>query len=300
MRLYLIPLLTYSAFAAPGFGAKLPSIPLWEKGAPDEKGNLGPEGDTSTAKDNRVSGKPVMRLGNVSAPDLTMYMAPKEKNTGAAVVVFPGGGYNILAMDLEGTEICEWLNSLGINAALVKYRVPARPNLPRYAAPLQDAQRAMSIVRKRAKDWGIDSTRIGVLGFSAGAHLAAALSNNYEKPTYEVPNGEKVSMRPDFCVLVYPAYLTMKDQGDRISPELNVTARTPPTFLVQTEDDGVRVENSLYYYLALKNAKVPAEMHIYSSGGHGYGLRPSRSPVASWPHRAEEWFRSLGLLKADK
>ena len=194
------------------------------------------------------------------------------------MLVFPGGGYNILALDLEGTEICEWLNTLGVTAVLVKYRVPARAGQPRYAAPLQDAQRAIGMVRQRAGELGLDVKRIGVLGFSAGGHLAAAASTNFGSRTYDaVDAADTVSCRPDFTVLIYPAYLTVKEQGDKVAPELKVTGDTPPTFLVQTEDDGVRVETSLFYYAALRNAKVPAEMHLYPTGGHGYGLRPRKS-----------------------
>jgi acetyl esterase/lipase len=242
----------------------------------------------------------VIRLGNVSTPTLSIYRPAKEKDTGAAVVVLPGGGYNILAMDLEGVEVCEWLNSIGVTGVLVKYRVPARQGRPRGTAPLEDAQRAVGIVRSRAKELGIRPDRIGVLGFSAGAHLAAYLSTNHEKRAYEaVDERDQVSCRPDFTLLIYPAYLTVRDENDRISPELKIAADTPPTFLVQTEDDGVRVENSIFYYAALRKAKVAAEMHLYPTGGHGYGLRRTDKAVTTWPLRAEEWLRSLGVLARD-
>jgi acetyl esterase/lipase len=289
--------IAHTSLAATLFAADA-AIPLWPGAAPGEKGGLPPERDTTKPTDNLVGGRALIRLGNVSMPTLTVYRAPKDKASGAAVLVFPGGGYNILAMDLEGTEICEWLNSLGVTAVLVKYRVPARPGGPRWAAPLQDAQRAIAMVRQRAGELGIDSKRIGVLGFSAGGHLAAAASTNFETRTYEsVDAADAVSSRPDFTVLIYPAYLTVKDEGDKVSPELKVSKETPPTFLAQTEDDGVRVETSLFYYAALRNARVPAEMHLYPSGGHGYGLRPSDKLVTTWPKRAEEWMRSLGVLK---
>jgi acetyl esterase/lipase len=274
-------------------------IPLWPEGAPGEKGDIGPEADTTKPDGPLVAGKRVIRLGNVSSPTLTVYRPPKEKSTGAAVVVFPGGGYSILAMDLEGTEICEWLNSIGVTGVLVKYRVPARKEMPRHAAPLQDAQRAVGLVRHRAAGWGIDPKRIGVLGFSAGGHLAAAASNNFDKRTYEPRDeADSASCRPDFSVLIYPAYLTVRDEGDRLAPEVTVTANTPPTILIQAGDDGVRVENSLFYYLALKNVKVPAEMHLYPTGGHGYGLRRSDRLVTTWPARVEDWMRATGLLRA--
>jgi acetyl esterase/lipase len=285
------------AFACVALAAQPPDpIRLWPSGAPGGKGNIGEEHDATTAKDRAVAGRPVFRLTNITDPTVAVYRPLKEKNTGAAVLVFPGGGYRILAMDLEGTEICEWLNSIGVTGVLVKYRVPPRENTPRWEAPLQDAQRAVSVVRSRAVEWGIDPHRIGVLGFSAGGHLAAAASNNCEKRTYDPQDAaDNTSCRPDFSILIYPAYLAGTD--DKISPELNVTAATPQAFLVQAEDDTVRVENAIAYFLALKNAKVPAEMHLYPSGGHGYGLRRAGLMVTTWPARAEEWMRAQGLLR---
>ena len=269
---------------------------LWPGTPPGDKGGLGPEKDTTKPTDGLVAGKPVIRLGLVSSPTLTMYRAPAGSNSGATVVVFPGGGYNILAMDLEGTEVCQWLNSLGVNCALVKYRVPVRAGLPRYGPPLQDAQRAVGMVRYRAGEWGLDPKRIGVLGFSAGGHLVAALSTNFDTRTYPaVDDADKVSCRPDFTLLIYPAYLTAKsDHGPTLAPELNVTANTPPSFLIQAEDDAVGVENTLVYYAALRTAKVPAEAHLYPIGGHGYGLRSTEKPITGWPRLAEPWLRSLG------
>jgi acetyl esterase/lipase len=217
------------------------------------------------------------------------------------VLVCPGGGYNILALDLEGSEVCDWLNSIGVTGVLLKYRVPARKGRERYAAPLEDVQRALGMVRHRAGEWGIDPRRIGVMGFSAGGHLSAAASNNYEKRVYDpVDAVDEVSCRPDFAMLIYPAYLAQPKENYKISPELPITANTPPTFLAQTQDDGIPVENSLYYYLALKAAKVKAEIHLYPTGGHGYGLRPSTNAVCTWPQRAEDWMRHLGVLEKAK
>ncbi len=272
-------------------------IPLWPSAAPGEAGDLGPEKDTTGPKDGLVEGKEVIRLGNVSKPTITVYPAPSETATGAAVVVCPGGGYHILAMDLEGTEVADWLNSIGVTAVLLKYRVPTRKERPRYEAPLQDAQRALGLVRTRAQEWHIDPHRVGIMGFSAGAHLSAVASCAFEKRAYEpVDAADQASCGPDFTMLIYPAYLTLEKEGDKIAPELTITSNTPPTFLVQTEDDGIRVENSLFYYRALKHAKVPAELHLYPSGGHGYGLRPSKHTVTTWPQRAEQWMRGLGVL----
>jgi acetyl esterase/lipase len=273
----LLAVFTVAAAEAP--------IPLWPDGPPGPKFAPGPEHDTTTAKENLVAGKSVIRLGNVTEPSLTLYPASKSNDIRPAVLVFPGGGYSILAMDLEGTEICAWLNSIGIDAVLVKYRVPQPPGAPRYAAPLQDAQRAMEMVRQHAAQWHLDSKRIGVLGFSAGGHLAALLSN-------------QPASRPDFVVLIYPAYLAYSghraadEEGKILAPEFHVSAQTPPTFLVQTEDDPVHVENSLVYFRALKDAKVPAEMHLFSTGGHGYGMRPTAKTVTSWPKLAEVWLKA--------
>lgn len=270
---------------------------IWPKGAPGEKGDIGVEADTTKPDGPLVAGRRVIRLGNVSEPTITVYPAPKNRNSGAAVIVFPGGGYNILAMDLEGTEVCEWLNSIGITGVLLKYRVPARKGGPRWAAPLQDAQRAVGLVRSRATELQIDPKKIGVLGFSAGAHLAALTSNQYEHRSYDaVDAADQVSSRPDFAFVLYPGYLAVKEQGDKLAEELPVTANTPPTFLIQAEDDGVRVENSIVYYMALKNAKVPAEMHLFAKGGHGYGLRPLHLPISGWPTLATVWMRALGVL----
>ena len=250
-----------------------------------------------TPSTNQVAGRPFMQLGNVADPSITVYRPPKEKSNGATVLVFPGGSYRILAIDIEGSEVCEWLNSLGVTAVLLRYRVPARTGRPRHAAALEDAQRAISYVRSHAEEWRVDPKRIGVLGFSAGGHLAAAASTNFSTRTYtEVDAADRASCRPDFAILIYPAFLTPPGQTGQLTPEITVNAGTPPTFIVQTEDDPVRVENSLFYYLALKNAKVPAEMHLFAAGGHGYGMRPISSTVSTWPHRAEEWLRSMQLL----
>ncbi len=272
-------------------------IALWPGVPPGDKGGLPPEADVTKPTDNVVSGKPVIRLGNVSNPTITVFPAPAEKATGAAVMVCPGGGYHILAMDLEGTEVCEWLNSIGVTAVLLKYRVPAREGLPKHAPALQDAQRAMGIIRQRAGEWGLDPARVGCLGFSAGGHLCAALSASIAVRTYEaIDDADKQSCRPDFMALIYAAYLTQKDKGDEVSPDTAVSKLTPPTFLAMTEDDPVRAETALFYYLALKNAKVPAELHLYPMGGHGYGLRRTPFNISTWPKRAEEWLRALGAL----
>jgi acetyl esterase/lipase len=262
--------------------AELQTIPL--QPAASSTFNPGPEHDATTAKDGEPGGKRVIRLTNVTDPTLTFYPAPAA-NSGGVVIVFPGGGYSILAYDLEGTEICDWLNSIGLNAALVKYRVPEAPNVPRYEAPLADAKHALAIVRAHSTEWHIDPHRVGVIGFSAGGHLAALLSNS--------------DPSPDFTLLIYPAYLTLKTDLTVLAPEFTVTPQTPPTFIVQTEDDPVHVENSLIYFAALKKEKVPAEMHLFATGGHGYGLRRTAQPVTRWPELAESWLRVRGLLTSE-
>ena len=273
-------------------------LSLWPHGAPGAQQNLGPEVDTTTAKDNLIAGQPLIRLGNVSTPTLTVY-APKEKNTGAAVVVFPGGGYHILAIDLEGTEVCDWINSVGITCVLVKYRVPDSGPYPKSSAALQDAQRALGIVRAHAVEWHIDPKRIGVLGFSAGAHLAAALSTHFDQRLYDPIDGaDQVSCRPDFAVIVYPGYLALAEQNFAPNSEIPITSATPPSFIVQAEDDPVHVENSTVYFLALKNAQVSAEMHVYANGGHGYGRRRTELPVTAWPKLVETWLQTIQVVQA--
>ena len=273
-----------------------PTINIWPGAAPGAPTNLPHEGDTTTPKDNLIAGKLLIRLGNVSVPTLTLYK-PTGHNTGAAVVVFPGGGYKILAMDLEGTEVCDWLNSVGVTCLLLKYRVPDTGPYPKSPAALQDAQRAMGLARQHAKQWGIDANRIGVLGFSAGGHLAAANSTHYDKRLYDpVDAADSLSCRPDFAVVIYPGYLALADKNFAPNPDIVPTADTPPTFIVQAEDDPVHVENALVYFQQLKNTKVPAELHIYAQGGHGYGLRRTALPVTTWPQGVETWMRTIKVL----
>jgi acetyl esterase/lipase len=276
------------------------TVNLWPGQAPGEKAGLGEEKDMTKPTDNKIDGKPVIRLGNVSNPSLTFYEAPPRKNTGTTILVCPGGAYRILALDLEGTEVCEWLNSIGVNAALLKYRVPMREGLEKYTAALQDAQRAMGYLRAHASDLAIDSDRIGVLGFSAGGHLAATLCSTNTRSYERLDNSDALDPKPNFAVLIYPAYLTLKDKNDVVAPETAVTTNTPPMFIAMTEDDPVRVETALFYTLALKQAKVPVELHIYPKGGHGYGLRRTQNPVTTWPDRVKDWMGSRGLLEREK
>jgi acetyl esterase/lipase len=274
------------------------TLPLWPGDDPGAPANLPPEIDTTTPQQPLIAGRPLIRLGNVAHPTLTVY-APQADNTGAAVVVFPGGGYQILAIDLEGTEVCDWLNSIGVTCILVKYRVPNTGPYPKSSAALQDAQRALGLVREHATEWHIDPHRIGVLGFSAGAHLSAALSTHFGQRLYDpIDAADKLSCRPDFAVIVYPGYLALAEQGMVPNPEIHPTADTPPSFVVQAEDDTVHVENAIVYFMALKNAKVPAELHIYAQGGHGYGLRRTALPVTTWPQSVEVWLHTIHVLPA--
>ena len=276
------------------------TIPVWPGIAPGAPANPPAEADMTTAKDNLIAGMPLVHLGNVSTPTLTLYAAKgNATGLGPAVVVVPGGGYNILAIDLEGTEVCDWLNAAGINCVLLKYRVPLTGPYPKSPAALEDAQRAMGLVRMHATEWGIDPKRVGVLGFSAGGHLAAAISTHFEQRLYDpIDAADKLSCRPDFAVVVYPGYLALADKNFAANPDINPTADTPPTFIVQAEDDPVHVENALVYFLALKNAKVPAELHVYAQGGHGYGLRRTALPVTTWPQGVETWLHTIGVLPA--
>jgi acetyl esterase/lipase len=275
------------------------TLPVWPGAAPGAQANPSAEADTTTAKDNLIAGRPLVRLGNVSVPTLTLYPAKGNSGAGPTVVVFPGGGYNILAIDLEGTEVCDWLNAAGINCVLLKYRVPNTGPYPKSAAALQDAQRALGLVREHATEWGIDPRRVGVLGFSAGAHLAAALSTHFDQRLYDpIDAADKLSCRPDFAVIVYPGYLALADKNFAANPDINPTANTPPTFIVQAEDDPVHVENAVVYFMALKNAKVPAELHIYAQGGHGYGLRRTELPVTTWTQSVETWLHTIKVLPA--
>jgi acetyl esterase/lipase len=260
-------------------------------------------GDVPSGEEKLTGNKGSRNLTNVSKPTITVYRPAKEKDTGVAVLIAPGGGYNVLAWDHEGEDVAGWLNGLGITGVLLKYRVPLPQGASRTEpsfAPHQDAQRAMSLVRSKAKEWGIDEKRIGMLGFSAGGHLTAMTSTNFDRRGYEpVDDADKVSCRPDFAVAVYPGGVANRE-GTALSPAIRVTKETPPTFLVHAGDDRVSAENSVLLYLALRKAGVPAELHVYAVGGHGYGLRPSKNPVSGWPQRCAEWLRDRKILAAEE
>jgi acetyl esterase/lipase len=273
-------------------------VAIWPGTVPDAKPMAGPEVAHTVTK-TLVGGKPWVLVDEVAQPTMTVY-SPTGTNTGVAILVFPGGGYNELAIDLEGTEICDWLTSRGITAVLLKYRVPTRSPAAYGESPqaLEDAQRTLGLVRFHAAEWKIDPHKIGVIGFSAGGHLVAAMSTHFEKRSYTaVDAADQESCRPDFAIACYPGHLWDFDDDLNLNPNVPVTRNTPPTFLLQAEDDHVDgVEQSLVYYLGLKKAGVPVEMHLYAQGGHGFGLRRTKLPVTQWPSLVETWLVTIGML----
>ena len=289
-------------------GPSRPTITLWPGTPPDAIPSSAPEADTSTSSSDKIAGRPVVRLGHVAIPTLTVYQPPSNPS-GTTVIVFPGGGYGILAIDLEGTEVCQWLNSQNITCLVLKYRVPDTGPYPKSNAALEDAQRALALVRTHAADLHIDPHRLGVLGFSAGGHLAAALSTHFGQRLYrDLDTNDKASSRPDFAVIIYPGYLspTVPQPNEEpaivfgTNPDLHPTRDTPPTFLLQAEDDPVHVENATTWFLQLKAAHVPAELHVYAEGGHGYGLRSTTLPVTHWATLVETWLHTINMLPPAK
>lgn len=281
-------------------------INLWPATPPGPAANAeGAERDLTLAGDKLIAGRSIIKLGHVSTPQAQVYLPPEEKANGGAVLVCPGGGFSILAWDLEGTEAAEWLNSLGFAAVVVKYRVPTRGHgdslndagtVPMKAVgPVMDAQRAMSLTRARAAEWGLDAGRIGIMGFSAGgetAGIAAILGGQrlYEK----VDPADEHSCAPNFGLLIYPGGFYDK-AGGGLKPYLKVSKGTPPMFFVMAQDDHVNPLNCTVLYTELTKNKVPAELHLFARGGHGYGLRPTFMPVTHWPNRAAKWLRDTGF-----
>jgi acetyl esterase/lipase len=266
-------------------------IPIWPGAAPDPVVYDGPEYSQKVEREDAlVAGKPWLSDERVSVPTMTVY-PPTAKNTGAAVVVFPGGGYQILAIDLEGTEVCDWLTSKGITCVLLKYRVPGSEKLPKSGAypqssqALDDAQRTISLTRLHAAEWHIDPRKIGVIGFSAGGHLVAATSVHFEKRVYP---------RVDAT-----GHLSVGENSFALQQDVksHLSKQVPPTFILQNEDDEVDgVEQALSYYAGLKEAGVPVEMHLYAQGGHAFGLRRTNLPVTAWPELVDKWMVTIGIL----
>jgi len=290
-------------------------ISIWPTSAPDAQAT-GAE-RTTIQTQHLVAGKPWTAVENVSEPTITVY-SPSGANTGVAVIVLPGGGYQELAIDLEGTEVCEWLNTQGITGILLKYRVPHSgpywdPQLKHEVEPqaplaLEDAQRALGLIRSRAAEFQIDPHKIGVLGFSAGGHLAAAISTHFEKRLYAaIDSADQESCRPDFAVSIYPGHLWGWTPGKNPNFDLNpdianhITRQTPPVFLVQAENDNVdNVNDSLVYYIALKKAGVPVEMHLYAEGRHAFGLRHTAFPITDWPETMKIWLETIRMIPSKK
>jgi acetyl esterase/lipase len=264
-------------------------IKLWPGKAPGETKEIGPEKYQAQKSPNDVK-----RLTNVSEPTISIYAPSKDKANGCTVIVAPGGGYSILAIEHEGTQTCEWLQSLGVTAVLLKYRVPQRNmQKPSNLAAIQDGQRAVSLTRSMAQELGIDPNRIGMLGFSAGGNLTAWMCGGAKKLYDSVDDVDKTSSRPNFAILIYPGGLI--DREGHLKTEFHLTKETPPTFLVHATNDSS--ENSVAYYSALKKVGVPVELHLYASGGHGFGMRKTQYPSATWPDRAADWMKARGLLE---
>lgn len=269
------------------------TLNLWPAKPPGETAEFPAEADTSGPESNRVAGKYVIRLGNVSTPQLAIYRPPADRDTGMSVVICPGGGYHILAYDLEGTEVAQWLNEQGITGIVLKYRVPARPEQPRWQAAVQDVQRAISTVRNHAKQWNLNPDQIGVLGFSAGGHAAGMASLLQEDRKYESTDTiDQQPCSPNFAVLVYPAYLFDAETG-KLSNGLTIPDGMGPMFLVHAQDDPVTPMTSLLLATELKKKDVPVELHLYNEGGHGYGLRKTQLPVTHWTELCEPWLKKL-------
>ena len=281
-------------------------MPLWPGAIPNARPTAGPEHvEAVTEPKNLVAEKPWLVIKYVARPTLTIYL-PKGRSTHVAVVVYPGGGYQELAIDLEGTEVCDWLNTRGVACVVLKYRVPLPRSHPYWGAypespmALEDAQRAMGLVRSHAKEWNIDPHKVGVLGFSAGGHLVTAISVHFKKRIYApVDAADKQSCRPDFAVALYPGHLSFKPGTLDLNPDIagNISSQTPPTFLLQNEnDDTDTVWDALSYEAALIKAKVPVGFHSYAEGGHAFGLRPTKYPATRWPQLVEVWLHTIGMI----
>lgn len=284
----------------------LKQVPIWPEGAPDMADFPDtPESTKTGTNPKRFAGKPVTGVRNVSTPTMTIF-PPKGGNSGAAIVVFPGGGFQILAIDLEGTEICDWATANGVTCVLLKYRVPKTDTYgdsdckcqvtPKVLRALQDAQRTIKLVRAQAKDLGVDPHKIGVIGFSAGGFLVAQTSNIFAPVYTPVDAIDKLSSRPDFAIALYPGHLCFK--GPVLNSTIRVTKDTPPTFLTQAWDDPVDdICNSTLYARALDDAGVPAEVHFFAKGGHAFAIREKDHPISMWPALAETWLKEIGVLQ---
>ena len=290
-------LLSLLLLASPVCAAEALVIDLWTGKPPGETKELPPEQDLWKDTDTLVGGRKIMKITNVSKPTLAIYRPSKETDTGTAIIICPGGGHRILAYDHEGTETAEWLATIGVTGIVLKYRVPARDETKRWSAAVQDAQRAVSLVRSKAEEWGINPKRIGILGFSAGGETAGLAAIMHDKRQYPATEkGDEVSARPDFAALIYPGGLLEKG-NEKLRDHAHPTKTTPPMFLVHAFDDGVDARNSILLAAELKSLGVSTELHVYATGGHGYGMRTTGHPINSWPKRCEEWLVKQGYLK---
>jgi acetyl esterase/lipase len=299
-RIAFVWLLTGVLAPCAAFAADLLVVDLWPGKTPGDVGINGEE-NSRTYQSPLIAGSTRL-ITNVTKPTLTIYQPAQDKNTGTAMLICPGGGYHDLFWELEGEEVAVWLNSLGMTGIILKYRCPRRPGDVKGEpplGPLLDAQRAVSLVRSRASEWGIDPRRIGMVGFSAGGHLALATATRFEKREYDpIDAADEVSCRPDFAVLCYSGYLKAKDK-DEISPGIRIPAGTPPIFLAHSSDDKISdPEHSVTMYLALQRAGVPAELHVYATGDHDFGVRQNEKLPSSWTQLCARWLRSQDLLKA--
>ena len=317
MRINTVPILLVFLFvASPGVAAENPLvIDVWPgKAADDDASTITEEKFRElivNGKPYEVAGKPTKWLTNVTKPTLTVYRPPltqpsppggegRVRGTGTAMLICPGGGYHNLGWDVEGEEIAAWLNTLGVTGIILKYRCPRRPGDVKGEpplGPLKDAQRAVSLVRSKAKEWRIDPNPIGMIGFSAGGHLVGATATNFEKRSYEPIDAiDEISCRPDFAIPVYSGYFQVKDTGE-LSPTIRLPANTPPLLFVHASDDPISdVEHSVTMYLALKRAGIHADLRVYASGGHGFGVRPTTATCSAWTQSCADWLRNRGFL----
>lgn len=276
-------------------------LPLWPTVTPEPAQTADAELDVTKPTDAFISGHRTARLTNVTRPTLTVYAPALRANIGAAALVFPGGAYRQLAWDGEGLDTCRWLNSVGMTCLLVKYRVPETGHYPENPADLEDAQQAMRLARQHAGEWHLDPGKIGVVGFSAGGNLAVLLGTHpddrhVESTPASAEADTRLDARPNFAVLVYPAYLIQQTDPKQLEPVYTPNQFTPPTFLIQAENDKGYGRNAPVYFQALAAANVPAELHMYSTGGHGFGLHPVGRPEEHWTQVASAWLRSIKVL----
>ena len=261
--------------------------------------NIPPGDITGEVGEERVEIKGVKRVSNVTEPTITYFLSGSAKAMGTTVLVCPGGAYNILAIEHEGEDVCKWLNEIGVHAVLLKYRVPRRKNREPHAAPLQDAQRAIGLIRQAGKTWEVPLTKLGILGFSAGGNLAVMTATSFNHRTYEkVDAKDDLSCRPDFAIPIYPAYLLDEKSKEKLASHIQITKECPPFFFAHTGDDHILAEGSIQIFLELEKLGVKGnELHVYPFGGHGYGMRKSSHPVSQWPDRAKSWLVSLNLVQ---